>query len=140
MPNLKRYREDTHNPHIHIPGYKAMEAIGRQGLNGLYKLSYKGLSIIYITAFPRPIAKVDKSTNLQIHNWRYSPMHEREGLSSLSQYVRRLQTTVYKRYTHIPIDIQTISSGIWAYIRFGYKGLKVIWFDKRFDGFFIFNA
>lgn len=109
-----------------------MSRFGKQG--------YKGLSIIYITAFRRPIAKVDKSTNLHIHNMGISPVHKREGLSSLSQYVRRFQTTVYKRYTHIPIDIQTISSGIWAYIRFGYKGLKVIWFDKRFDGFFIFNA
>ena len=112
-----------------MPSYKGLSVEG---------LDKKGLSIIYITAFQGLVQIINQtSSKLQMG---ISPYHQREGLSSLSQYVRRFQTTVYKRYTNIPIDIQTISSGIWAYIRFGYKGLKVIWFDKRFDGFFIFNA
>ena len=81
-----------------------------------------GLSIIYITAFNGPNQIVQTSSKLQMG---ISPMHEREGLSRPSQYVRRLQTTVYKRYIHISIGIyKTLLAGIWPNRRFEREGLK----------------
>jgi len=83
----------------------------------------KGLSIIYITAF-NGLSEIINQTSSKLQ-MGISPMHKREGLSSLSQYVRRLQTTVYKEIPNTPIyTYKTISSGIWPNRRFEDKGLK----------------
>jgi hypothetical protein len=99
------------------PGYNGLKAIRRQGL--------EGLSIIYITAFDGLVQIMRQFIpNLKMGISPFAQYHQRKGLSSLSQYVRRFQTTVYKRYTNIPSSKQTISSGykgldIWPNIRFG---------------------
>lgn len=97
-------------------------------IQGLDKPSYKGLdkdglSIVILDGLEsrRQIVKaicrqIDKP---YIPIFPISPYHGLDGLS------RPYQTTVYRRHTNIPIDIQTISSG--------YKGL-VNMLDKRFEG------
>ena len=87
----------------------------------------KGLSIIYITAFNGLSELINQtSSKLQMG---ISPMHKREGLSRPSQYVRRFQTTVYKRYIHISIGIyKTLLAGIWPNRRF--DRCSKIRFDK----------
>jgi hypothetical protein len=97
-----------------MPEYKGLSVEG---------LDKKGLSIIYITAF-QGLVQIVRQTSSKLQ-MGISPMHEREGLSSLSQYVRRFQTTVYKRYIHIPSSKQTISSGYKVWMICPNKGLKV---------------
>ena len=84
----------------------------RQGLDGLDKLSYEGLSIIYITPF-QAWRQIDKAICRQIDKPQYVAYHQSNGLSNLKS------KTVYKRYTNIPIyTYKTISSGIWPNRRF----------------------
>ena len=83
---------------------------------GFDKPEERGLSIIYITAF-NGLSQIINQTSSKLQ-MGISPYHQREGLSSASQYVRRFQTTVYKRYTNIPI-YKTIP-GICSKVRFGY--------------------
>jgi hypothetical protein len=93
-----------------MPKYNGLKAL-IQGLNGLYKLSIDGLSIIYITAF-RTRRQIDKAICRQIDKpyMPISPYHQRDGLSNLQN------PTGYKDIPNTPSNRQTISSG--------YKGLE----------------
>ena len=94
---------------------------------GLVREGLKGLSIVILEALAlyRQIVKaicrqIDKP---YIPISPIAPYQRFEGLSS------PLKNGEYKRYTNIPIDIQTISSGYKGLDnmldkRFGYKGLK----------------
>jgi len=107
---------NTYKEGLIKPRRQGLKAIIRQGLNGLNKLSYDGLSIIYITPFQTG-RQIDKAICRQIDKpsqtlkWGYPQYHQSNGLSNPQS------KTVYKRHTNIPIDIQTISSG--------YKGLDI---------------
>ena len=92
-------------------------------IQGLDKPGLKGLSIVILDGL-KPRRQIVKAICRQIDKpyipiFPISPYHGLDGLS------RPYQTTVYRRHTNIPIDIQTISSG--------YKGL-VNMLDKRFEG------
>jgi hypothetical protein len=97
----------------------------------LDKPSYDGLSIVELRTFTL-YRQIVKAICRQIDKpyIPISPYHAYDGLSN------PLQTTVYRRHTNIPIiDIQTISSGIWANKRFdGLKGLE----EKGLKGLMVF--
>lgn len=96
--------------HIYIVEKEGLRAMNISWFEGLVKRRYEGLSIVILQAFT-PYRQIVKAICRQIDKpyIPISPYHAYEGLSN-PQKARE-----YKRYTNIPIDIQTISSG--------YKGL-----------------